>query len=192
MPFPQPWPGKMGNQLRVVVLIPYALLDLPLADDETMKRKETVLILVCLIEIMMIASLIPIPPLPSIRLSIVDLQRHRIYHVVAALRERGMGSSFSPNREDGRERSHLGPHRDVHVDPERPEPPRRRGHDSVPGPSPSSYSKSDTVDDETESVPRNSSIDDNSLNLSTVFVWMGLSEDGTETFIFVAWATDHM
>jgi hypothetical protein len=57
MPFPQPWPGKMGNQLRVVVLVPYALLDLPLADNETMKRKERVLILVCLIEVMMIASL---------------------------------------------------------------------------------------------------------------------------------------
>ena len=50
MPFPQLW---LGNQLRVVILVPYALLDLPLVNNETMKCKERVLvlILVCLIKI---------------------------------------------------------------------------------------------------------------------------------------------
>ena len=54
----------MGNQLRVVVHVPNALLDLLLVDNETMKRKDMeerltvlVLVLVRLIVITIVVSL---------------------------------------------------------------------------------------------------------------------------------------
>ncbi|SRR6266436_2020648 len=196
----------MGNQLRGVVLVPYALLDSLV--DETMRHRKTVLILVRLIAIMTIASsLIYSLATASSGLSFnsslhcyssetPDLSRRRRFE-----HERGMGETRSRSSKVDRRFRRLEKtveslshglilaliqlkSGNIHADTE----PRRRGHDSGPGlRRPPSYSNAANDGD--------SSVDDGSyFNLSTTFMGMGLSENGTETliFVFVAWATDHV
>jgi hypothetical protein len=206
-----PLPLQRACQLRVVAVhVPYALLDLPLVDNEAMKQRNmeerlTVLVLVCLTVVMITASALThslitasfgLPFIPSLYLFLEtpSISRRRRFE-----NERGMGESRRRSSKTNRRLRRLEKtveslshgmilaltqlrSGDMHADTELP----RRGSDLGPHHRPSG---SNVVNDEIESVSGDGDGDDG-YNLSTTFTGLGLSENGAESFIFLRLVLD--